>query len=199
MSDAPALAPVELTTASWLNQMNGDPWGDLMRAAAWCQQEFAIIIGKTAYQRLVQHLDTADRFRQWFGSLRQPDPHLVTDEDLTRLPHILMSQGRQCILALVGILTGARAVTVAWDAESAPDKVLFVPSEGDEVVSAAMAYTSYAVCMGWVGTDGTRMQRWEGLSDPEQNAWRVGMQDVREKLERHKQAHASASDDSHSS
>ena len=134
MSDAPAIAPVELATDTWLYQANGDPCGNLIWAAAWCHGEFAIIIGKTAYQRLVQHLDTAPLFQQWFGSalafpqnIPLPDmQQWPTEQTQPSLAARIIAHGRQCILGLVGILTGASDVTIGASGECPCERVIFV-------------------------------------------------------------------------
>ena len=113
-----------LQTETWADQLYGDPWGDLIGAARGCQHEFSIIMGRTAYQRLVQHFDTASRFQQWFGS------GLVFPQDIPMSDYtpqgILMLHGKQCILALVGILTGASLVTMGASDECPCDIVIFV-------------------------------------------------------------------------
>ena len=42
-----------------------------------------------------------------------------------------------------------------------------------------MAYTKYAAYLGWTELDGSRMRRWEDLSSPKQEAWRIVVQHVR--------------------
>ena len=132
--------PVELTTETWLNQVNGDPWGDLIRAAGWFQDEFRIIFGRTAYARLVQHLDTAPRFQQWFGSALAFPYNIPLPEDLQQWPTDIIpslqiqpslavriiAHGRQCILGLVGLMTGACEVSIATAGECPTHVVLFV-------------------------------------------------------------------------
>ena len=114
----------ELQTEAWADQLYGDPWGDLIRAARGCQHEFSIIIGNTAYQRLVQCPDTAPRFQQWFGSALA-FPQNMSLSDYTPQRSVLL-YGRQCILSLVGILTGASTVSIGTSDEYPCDIVVLV-------------------------------------------------------------------------
>ena len=128
----------ELATETWADQLYGDPWGDLIRAATGCQQEFSIRMGRTAYQRLVQHLDTAPRFQQWFGSGLVSSQHMPLLEDYTSQRSILV-HGKLCILALVGFLTGAREVIIGARDECQHDSVLFVVQKTESNLCEAYA------------------------------------------------------------